>query len=172
MSSPDLVELLELDELDQQIDELMTQMINETLGPQIKDADPDNAYRVCEKFRPLYRALLIEQPGTVLQATTEGEAVVDRRNPEVNQVIEQFTDLIGKQSRVKMQRRAAYTLVHRHGVEQTLEAIKYYDLNRDDRYCPSITSLEQLRDKWIQLENHARRTAARRSNEMKGMEVI
>ena len=61
------------------------------------------------------------------------------------------------------QRRAAGRLIEIHGLERTQKAVVYIKANRDDRFCPSITTPVQLEAKWAQLEDHARKSKKKTS---------
>lgn len=55
------------------------------------------------------------------------------------------------------QRKASLNLIETHGLERAKKAIAYVEANRDDRFCPSITTPIQLQEKWAQLEDYGRK---------------
>ena len=59
------------------------------------------------------------------------------------------------------QRGATERLIEIHGLERVRKAVGYIAANRDNRYCPSITTPAQLEDKWAQLEDFARKQKSR-----------
>jgi hypothetical protein len=89
-----------------------------------------------------------------LVPTEQGEpAVKDKRDPEVTQLVESFEQVLGlKLPRMQYQRRAAQTLISRVGLERAQLAIQVVAASRAHRYAPRILSLEDLRDKWNNLE--------------------
>lgn len=93
---------------------------------------------------------VISIKGTALVVGAE-----DKRDPEVQKVIDHFEASIGKLPRLPFQRRATKTLIQRHGFERTIGGINAIKAIRGERYAPRISSLEQLRDKWIELETFA-----------------
>ncbi len=76
----------------------------------------------------------------------------DPRNLKVQQVVEHFERKVGHMPRPVYQRRAAQTLVQRHGFEKTIGAINAVAISRGEQYCPVIASLCDLRDRWLELE--------------------
>lgn len=80
------------------------------------------------------------------------EKPIDKRNSDVQTLIEEFTNKVGVMSRISMQRRAAYTLVQRHGVDRVLAAITMVAEYRGTEFFPSVRGLEDVRDKWLALE--------------------
>ncbi|MDQ0923304.1 hypothetical protein QF038_001812 [Pseudarthrobacter sp. W1I19] len=72
----------------------------------------------------------------------------DNRDPQVNEVVEQFEAAFElRLPRMLYQRRAAKTLISRHQLEGTLKLIKAAAAARGQRFAPNILSLEDLRDK-------------------------
>lgn len=59
------------------------------------------------------------------------------------------------------QRKASVRLLEVHGLERIRKAIAYVETNRDDRFCPSITTPVQLEAKWAQLEDFGRKKQSR-----------
>ena len=59
------------------------------------------------------------------------------------------------------QRKAALRLIEKHGLDRAQRAVSYVLANRDDRYCPSITTPVQLEAKWAQLEDFGRKKSGR-----------
>lgn len=59
------------------------------------------------------------------------------------------------------QRKASVRLLEVHGLERIRKAIAYVEMNRDDRFCPSITTPVQLEAKWAQLEDFGRKKQSR-----------
>jgi hypothetical protein len=88
--------------------------------------------------------------------------------PEINEILKNFeTDMELHLSRVPQQRRAAQTLLTRHGLPKVLDVIKAASHARGQQYAPVIVSLEDLRDKWNNLEEFYRRaTTSQRKNEI------
>lgn len=76
-------------------------------------------------------------------------------NTDINLIVDVFEKAIGKQPRAAKQRQAAQTLKQRHGVDRVLKAIEFYTQVRGTPYSPNIATLEDLRDKWINLETFA-----------------
>lgn len=76
-------------------------------------------------------------------------------NADINLIVDVFEKAIGKQPRAAKQRQAAQTLKQRHGVDRVLKAIEFYTQVRGTPYSPNIATLEDLRDKWINLETFA-----------------
>jgi len=56
------------------------------------------------------------------------------------------------------QRRAALRLIETHGLDRAKKAVAYVQANRDERFCPSITTPVQLEAKWAQLEDYGRKS--------------
>jgi hypothetical protein len=83
-------------------------------------------------------------------------------NSEVNQVIEHFEKRIGHMPRAKYQRWAASTLIKQHGFEKVIGGINAVVSSRDQQYAPSISTLEALRDKWIDLETFYQRSQTKK----------
>lgn len=78
---------------------------------------------------------------------------VDKRNPEIKLVIEHFEKQIGKMPRPSYQPMAASELIKDHSFQKVIGAINATAMTRGQPYAPNISSLEELRDKWIKLEN-------------------
>lgn len=76
-------------------------------------------------------------------------------NADINLIVDVFEKAVGKQPRATKQRRAAQTLKQRHGVDRVLKAIEFYTQVRGTPYSPNISTLEDLRDKWVNLETFA-----------------
>lgn len=84
----------------------------------------------------------------------------DLRDPEVTEVITYFEELLGiTLPRGQFQRRAAKTLIQRHGFDKTMKAIAAVSACRGKAYAPQILSIEDLRDKWNKLVEYYRRQA-------------
>jgi hypothetical protein len=82
----------------------------------------------------------------------------DKRDPEVQEVIEKFETVMQlRLPRMPYQRRAAKTLISRETLDHTLRAIEAVAQCRDEPYAPKILSLEDLRDKWNKLLEHYRK---------------
>lgn len=77
----------------------------------------------------------------------------DNRDPQVTQLIEHFEKHIGKLSRSTYQPMAAMELIKQHGFERSIAGVNAAAAVRDRKFAPSIANLEDLRDKWINLEN-------------------
>jgi hypothetical protein len=96
---------------------------------------------------------------------------VDKRNPDVQTVIDHFEATMGlKMPRSMYQRRAAKTLISgKGGVEKVLKVIDAANACRDMQYAPKILSLEDLRDKWNDLAEFYRRLKATPNNSKGGV---
>lgn len=59
------------------------------------------------------------------------------------------------------QRRASAFLIEHYGLDRAKKAVEFVEANRDDRFCPSITTPVQLKEKWAQLEDYGRKKKGR-----------
>eukprot|EP00697_Spironema_sp_BW2_P000545 gnl/Spiro4/10718_TR5709_c0_g1_i1.p1 gnl/Spiro4/10718_TR5709_c0_g1~~gnl/Spiro4/10718_TR5709_c0_g1_i1.p1 ORF type:complete len:313 (+),score=-48.84 gnl/Spiro4/10718_TR5709_c0_g1_i1:115-1053(+) len=100
---------------------------------------------------------------TSVQAPVFDDGTPDPRNQQVQQVIEHFEKRIGKMPRMTNQRRAAMTLIQRHTFQKTIGAINAIAVSRGMQFAPNITTLEALRDKWLDFENFIARQTAKKS---------
>lgn len=85
---------------------------------------------------------------------------IDKRNPEIKLVIEHFEKQIGKMPRPTYQPMAASELIKDHTFNTVIGAINAVAATRGQPFAPNIASLEELRDKWIKLENFLGRVKA------------
>lgn len=86
----------------------------------------------------------------------------DKRNPEINQLIEEFEAKMGlKMPKAHLQRRAAHTLIQQHTYPIVFRAIAAVAACRDEQFAPKILSLVELRDKWNDLIEFYRRNQAK-----------
>lgn len=93
---------------------------------------------------------------------------VDKRDPEVTQVVEKFEAAMElRLPRLPYQRRAAKTLIDRHGLENTLRVIDAVVASRGREWSPQILSLEQLRDKWENLADYYKRLKKEKENKVR-----
>jgi hypothetical protein len=82
----------------------------------------------------------------------------DKRNPEVTELIEFFEKTMDlKMPRPVFQRRAAHTLIKKHGLTAVKAVVLLAEGYRDNKYAPTILSLEDLRDKWNKLAEYYRK---------------
>ena len=79
--------------------------------------------------------------------------MVDKRDPNIKLVIEHFEKQIGKMPRPSYQSMAASELIKDHSFQKFIGAINATAMTRGQLYASNISSLEELRDKWIKLEN-------------------
>ncbi len=76
---------------------------------------------------------------------------------KINKIISHFEKKIGKMPRQKAQRRAASTLIKRVGFEKVIGGINAVEACRGERFAPNIANIEDLMNKWINLETFYRR---------------
>ncbi len=93
------------------------------------------------------------------------DITVDNRNSEITKLIQHFETKVGKPSRD--QTFAAIQLLNQHGFEKSIGAINLVASSRADRFAPSIGSLVDLEEKWLNLETYF----ARKITQPKGMYV-
>jgi len=87
---------------------------------------------------------------------------LENRDPSVTQLISAFDSQVGKVHRE--QSMVAIQLIKQHGLEKCLQAVMGVADSRGQQYAPNIASLEELRDKWVKLENfYARQTNKRKT---------
>lgn len=87
----------------------------------------------------------------------KGTITVDKRDPEITRLIGHFETRIGKMPRKDHQVYAAATLIKQHGAERSLGAINAVAASRGNKFAPSISTLEELVEKWIKLETFYQR---------------
>lgn len=116
---------------------------------------PDDVYRA--RIHPVQT--LPNLPSSLVKSKSlsnqKGKAL-EYGDPEVNTVVAHFEKSMDtKMPRVAAQRRAASTLIKRHGVKNVIGAINFAGtlLGKDKK--PQVYTLEDLRDKWKMLEVHA-----------------
>src|SRR5690349_12910399 len=86
----------------------------------------------------------------------------DRRNPEIQSLIDYFEHSFGfKMPRAQFQRRAAKTLIQRVGLTAAIHMVDAAKLVYGKEYAPVIVSLEDLRDKWPKLRAYYDRRKAK-----------
>ena len=79
-------------------------------------------------------------------------------DPEINQVLEEFTKVTGlKIINVRKQRDYAKRLLKREGKSNILDAIAFLQYISEDRYAPRVTDLEKLYFKWNDLMLYAKK---------------
>lgn len=125
--------------------------VNIFLPTGLKDHLKDEA-RARGMYLHSYIASLLESRKAVVPTAAKALVTQDKRDPEVQGVIEKWTEVIGNMPRQQYQRRAAKTLLQRHGIERVLGAIKAVEASKGERYAPVIPTLEALRDRWTELE--------------------
>lgn len=113
------------------------------------------------------KTVTVDNTSISLTTNTAQAPIDDRRNRDVQKVVEHFEKRVGEMPRAVHQRRAAHTLIQRHGFEKTIGAINAVVLSRGERYAPTIASLTQLRDRWIELENFYRRNTKPRGTKIR-----
>lgn len=94
--------------------------------------------------------------------TTELAAVErpDKRDPEVQALVDKFEQTMKlTMPKPHLQRRAAKTLIQRHGVEAVLKVIEAAKAVQRQPYAPQILDLMDLRDKWNNLKAYYERLA-------------
>jgi hypothetical protein len=106
----------------------------------------------------------------ILVPTEQGAEPKVFGDPQVNDVVGHFEKKIGLMPRMEYQRRAAKTLIQRHGFEKVIGGINAVAASRGEPYAPTISSLVALRDKWIDLETFYRRTQSKQ-NQKKGLMI-
>jgi hypothetical protein len=91
--------------------------------------------------------------------------------PEVQEVIDYFTEKIGKMQSLPSQRRATREMLKEPtiGPARLRGAIDAAAACRDEQYAPTISSLKQLQEKWITLENFYRRKQTKSA--LKGVKI-
>lgn len=92
------------------------------------------------------------------------EEIPDPQAALIVEVIHEFSDINPSSGLLYgrlPQRNAAKRLVNKHGLTRVKNAIAFVELNRDDRFCPSITTPCQLEEKWAQLEDYGRKQKSR-----------
>lgn len=98
---------------------------------------------------------------------------VDRRDPEVTELVEKFeTAMDLKLPKPHLQRRAASTLIKQHSLERCLRAVDFVVAVRGQQYAPGILSLEELRDKWNKLEEYGRREGSKLQTDKEDRAII
>lgn len=95
------------------------------------------------------------------------QLTVDKRDPQITQLISHFEAKINKMPYAGQQAFAASELIKQHGFDKSIGAINAVAASRGQKYAPNIASLEELRDKWVKLENFF----ARENNGLKGVKI-
>lgn len=81
-------------------------------------------------------------------------------NPDVNAIIGAFTESFGTTKSTKYDRWAAHRLAMKHGASVIVNIIKALAASRGDKYCPSVNSVKQIEEKWVNIANYIGRQQA------------
>lgn len=87
----------------------------------------------------------------------EGFIHLGHGNVEIDQVTEAFQEAFGSTKVTRYDRYAANRLVQKHGAASIIGIIKLYASMQDDRYAPSVGSVQQLEDKWVSVLGYIRK---------------
>lgn len=97
----------------------------------------------------------------------------DKRRLDITEVVEKFETVMQlRLTRMPYQRRAAHTLIARYGPQRVLASIDAVAAVRDFEYAPQILSLEDLRDKWNNLEEFYRKKTNPQQGGKGGLAVV
>jgi hypothetical protein len=110
----------------------------------------------------------------VLSVKPDNEKV-DKRDPEINQLVEHFEQVMGeKLPKPQRQRWAAKTLISRlnatsegRGLEAALWAVDFAARIRREQYAPQIYTIEDLRDKLPKLKAYYERMRGKVDDDLK-----
>lgn len=105
------------------------------------------------------RKIKIKNNIKIKKETNTNVLVKKESDNEIALLISAFESQIGKMPRAKYQPAAAASLLKQHGFKRVSGAITATAAARGERFAPSIASLEELRDKWVKLENYYHREA-------------
>jgi len=72
----------------------------------------------------------------------------DLRNPDIQTVIETFSDSFGTTMSNKYDRFAAKRLIDKYTVEGIVKVIKALRTFSDDQYCPTVNNIRDVEKKW------------------------
>jgi len=68
---------------------------------------------------------------------------------ETEEVCQAFKKSFGTTSVNRYDRYAANRLLTKYSVNELIQLIEILSQHKDDKYCPVISSIKQLEDKWI-----------------------
>lgn len=75
----------------------------------------------------------------------------DMRNPDVQSIIEAFSEAFGTTKSSQYDRYSAKRLHSKLGAESIIKVIKALAAHGGDKYAPTINNVSQLEDKWVQV---------------------
>jgi len=72
----------------------------------------------------------------------------DLRNPDIQTVIDAFSESFGTTTSNKYDRFATKRLVDKYGVDGIVKVIKALRSFNDDQYCPTVNNIRDIEKKW------------------------
>lgn len=83
---------------------------------------------------------------------------LDKRNPDVQTLVDEWKTVMGDHDgSISDQRRWAYLLVNKVGVDRATRSLRAVSSIRSDQYAPRINSFKDLFYKWASLEDYFRK---------------
>lgn len=95
---------------------------------------------------------------TIPKKQTSHAEKQDKRNPDVQQLVDEWKRVMGDHDgSVGDQRRWAYLVINKVGVDKAVRSLQAINSIRSDQYAPRINSLKDLFYKWASLEDYFRK---------------
>jgi hypothetical protein len=115
---------------------------------------------LCEVTTPtIHNAKKRQEPIIEALKTITAEAPTDKRNPDVQMVCQAFMTAFDTTKISKWDRFAAKRLADKHGADNIVKVITVLALNASDKYAPSVNSVRQLEEKWVNVSNYFKKKA-------------
>lgn len=102
----------------------------------------------------LYDAKKRQDPLLQALKTISAELPADRRNKDIQLIVDTFVEVSGVTKTSKWDRFAAKRLADKHGAEEIAKLIQVYFSLDPNQYKPSINSIRQLEEKWVNVGNY------------------
>lgn len=110
---------------------------------------------MCEVTAPtIHNAKKRQEPILEALKTVTAEAPVDKRNPDIQMVCQAFMTAFDTTKISKWDRFAAKRLADKHGKDNIVKVIELLAQNASDKYAPSVNSVRQLEEKWVNVSNY------------------
>lgn len=109
----------------------------------------------------IHNAKKRQQPIIEALKTISGElTVADKRNPDIQRIVETFIAAFDTTKTSKYDRFAAKRLADKHGADNIVKVIQLVAAHNSDKYCPSVNSIRQLEEKWPNVARYFKQKAA------------
>jgi hypothetical protein len=108
----------------------------------------------------IYNARKAYEPLSEALKTINDNSQVDKRNPDIQEIIDAFTENFGTTKSTRWDRYAAKRLSDKYGADRIVKVIQILAAHGGEPYVPSVGSVRELEEKLVKVQSFFKRLQA------------